>query len=94
MPHPSDYSHRMSHPSASSAGFRPSELARRRFQEAAAITLNNQAQAIVATREFIADLAVRIDGLQKELIALEADHAKMKAKKSFLERLQWILSGR
>jgi hypothetical protein len=49
----------------SNAGFRPQELARRQFQVVVAETLDRQAQAITTTREFMADLSVRIDGLEK-----------------------------
>ena len=57
---------------SSNAGFRPAEIERRRYQEIVAICLDKHAVAIQQTREFMADLAVRIDALQAELADLKA----------------------
>jgi ATP-dependent 26S proteasome regulatory subunit len=58
---------------SSNAGFRPQEIQRRQFQVAAAAALDRQAQAIQATREFMADLSVRIDTLEQKATGLDAE---------------------
>lgn len=63
---------------SSNAGFVARELDRRRFQEAVAITLDKHAEAINdlrdqvrVTREFMADLSVRLDWFKQQLAMLE-----------------------
>jgi hypothetical protein len=57
----------------SNAGFSPREIRRQDFQEAVAVTLDRQAHAITATREFMADLSVRLDDLHAQVTAAKAD---------------------
>lgn len=69
-----------------SGGFRPQELQRRQFQQAAATTLDHQAKAILATREFVADLSARADAAHAKIDDLRA--------RRFWGRLRWLLTGR
>lgn len=62
----------MSHPLATNTGFRPQDLSRRDFQVTTATVIDKHAQAIQSTREFMADLSVRLDQLEARLVALEA----------------------
>lgn len=64
------------------AGFRPEELNRRAFQKASAQAIDRHATAINAlqdqlrvTREFMADLSVRLDGALANIAILEDDGA-------------------
>jgi hypothetical protein len=82
----------MSHPGQSNSGFRPQEIRRQKFQEAAALTIDKQALAIQQTREYLADLAVRVERLQRDLIDLEA--MVRTPVSSWRERLLWCLKGR
>lgn len=90
----------MSHPAQSNGGFRPQEIRRRQFQEAAAITIDKQAQAIQQTREFQADLSKRVDVLEKGtgVFATDIDQAFCRLNahihRSFLGRLRWLFTGR
>lgn len=79
---------------SSNAAFRPQEISRRRFQEASARAIDSQAHAIGQTREFMADLSARIDQLHIDLNALAAEVALQKARKTWRERLRWIVTGR
>jgi hypothetical protein len=67
---------------ATPASFNPRELHRRQFQTAAASALDRHALAIGATREVLADLALRLDvleGLQR---------------RDLWGRLRWLVTGR
>ena len=75
----------------SNAGFRPQEIQRRKFQQAVAQTLDAQAQAIQVTREFVADLSSKVDGLSEAVVRLECDAIR---RKGFLGRLRWLVTGR
>ena len=82
----------MGHPSASNGGFRPQELDRRRFQEAAAITIDKQAQAIQQTREFVADLSARLDVIDRRLEE-EMRLTSVFRHRTFHDRLRWLFIG-
>ena len=85
----------------SHAGFRPQEIARRKFQQAVAQTFDAQAQAIQVTREFVADLSARLDALERQFTATTGNHAEMLTEirndryaRTFLGRLRWLVTGR
>ena len=64
------------------ASVNPRELHRRQFQAVAASALDRQAMAIGATREVLADLALRLDVLE----AL--------GRRDLWGRLRWLVTGR
>ena len=66
----------------SPASLHPRELHRRQFQTAAASALDRHAMAIGATREVLADLALRLDVLE----ALQ--------RRDVWGRLRWLVTGR
>lgn len=76
---------------STNAGFRPEELARRTFQTATAKAINQHAEAINAmndrarvSREFAADLSMRIDILESRTAAWPV---------TLWGRLRWLLTG-
>jgi hypothetical protein len=75
-------------------GERPRELTQRRLNQGVVSTLDRQAQALQQTREFMADLSLRQDRCQVDLVALAAEVALTKSRKTVAERLRWILTGR
>lgn len=62
----------MGHAARTSSGERPREITQRRLNQGVVLTLDNQATAIQQTREFMADLSVRLDKYEKELASFEA----------------------
>jgi hypothetical protein len=83
----------------SNAGFSPSELDRRKFQQTVAVTLDRQAAALSATREFMADLSVRLDEHaadlaigKRDVIAVSQRFYELETR-GFLGRLRWLFTG-
>lgn len=72
----------------SSSVLRPHEIARRKFQQAAAEAIDRQASAIQQTREFMADQAVRLDALETRCAVLES------GPQTFWARFRWLFTGR
>jgi hypothetical protein len=84
----------MGHAARTNSGDRPREITQRRLNHGLVLTVENHAKAIQHTREFLADLSVRIDGLQVDLVALAAELAKTKSRKTVAERLRWLFTGK
>ena len=96
------------------AGFRPQEMQRRQFQQATATAidqhatilkdvmaaLSKQALDAKASREFVADLAARLDRLERALIeggqyARAIDRVMSEfMRRPVLGRLRWLFTGR
>ena len=96
-------------------GFRPQEMQRREFQRATANAVDQHAAILKdimaalskhaldasTSREFVADLSMRVDQHHEEARGVYADHARALTEvrndfycRSFLGRLRWLLIGR
>ena len=82
----------------------PEFMSQRRFQTVAAQAIDRQAAAIQQTREFMADMSVRIDKLEQvdaaEEVARTIDISELRGRvsglqaRSFLGRCRWLFLGR
>jgi prephenate dehydratase len=84
----------MGHAARTTNGERPRELTQRRLNHGVVLTIDAHAKAIQQTREFLADLSVRMDRIQVDVNALTAEVSMMASRKSVAERVRWILTGR
>lgn len=84
----------MGHAARTNSGERPRDLTQRRLNHGVVLTIDNHAKAIQSTREFLADLSVRLDRFQVDIAALAAELAVMKSRKTVAERLRWVITGR
>lgn len=92
------------------AGFRPQEMQRRQFQQATATAIDQHAtilkdlmaalnridQSGKASREFVADLAARMDAFGHELVTMGEHlvYLQNRGPSTLWGRLRWVFTGR